>query len=308
MAMQGLTSQTRVIGIGSPSPLHMTYRLFGSMRGERSSAPRLCVTTPMPEVVATLNACQPEVITTYPSFVRQLAEEQQAGRLRISPKKFVSTAETLTPDVRELARSTWGAVVLNAYGATEVNVIGAECALGLGAHVPEDLIVLEVVDDRNRPVPPGVVGDKILVTTLYNRTFPLIRYEIADLLSLAEGPCPCGCTHRRIESVRGRREDLLRLAARDGGYVNVHAIHLHAVLVHVPSIRQFELTAGADDLRVRVALRRGNGAGDLLREVGVAVERELSRLGAATRVIVEPVEEIARSGTGAKQKLVRAMV
>jgi len=305
MAMQGITPQMRAIGIGSPSPLHMTYRLFASMRAEQPRVPRISLTTPLPEVVAVLNAYQPEVITTYPSFVRRLAEEQQSGRLRILPRTFVSTAETLTPDVREVARNTWGAVVLNAYGATEVNLIGAECPLAAGAHVPEDLIVLEVVDELNRPVPSGTVGSKILVTTLNNRTFPLIRYEIGDLLSVVQEPCACGRPHMRIQSLRGRREDFLRLSARDGGYVSVHAIHLHALLVHVPEIRQFEFAHGPDALRIRIALKSPEASTDLLSGIGVALQRELARLGADTRVVIELANEIARTGTGAKQKLVR---
>jgi phenylacetate-CoA ligase len=85
MATQEITPDQRVIGIGSPSPLHMTRRLFGALRAGRTDVPSLAVTTPFPEVIATLNAFQPDVVITYPSFIRRLAEEQQAGRLRIAP-------------------------------------------------------------------------------------------------------------------------------------------------------------------------------------------------------------------------------
>lgn len=310
MLLQEISPTARVIGIGSPSPIHMSRRLFASIqKGRRNVPPRLSVTTPLPEIVAILNAFQPEVVLTYPSIIRRLAEEQQAGRLRIRPEKFCSTAETLTPDVRELARAHWDALVLNAYGATEVNLIAAECPQICGAHVPEDLIMLEVVDERNRPVPPGVLGYKILVTTLYNRVFPMIRYEFSDLVSVVSGPCLCGRTHMRLESIQGRREDLLRLPARDGGHIDVHAVHLHALLVRVPAIRQFELAPGPENLLVRVSLRQTNGANavdEVLRGASRSIEDELDRLGADMRVTVEHVDEIARSGNGAKQKLVRA--
>jgi phenylacetate-CoA ligase len=309
LATQDVSPSARLVGIGSPAPIHMTNRLFGALRARHGDVPRLSVTTPLPEVVAALNTFQPEVVITYPSFIRRLAEEQQAGRLRISPHKFCSTAETLTQDVRDLARETWNATVMNAYGATEVHLMGVECPWTTGAHVPEDLVVLEVVDEHNRPVPPGALGYKILVTNLFNRAFPMIRYEFSDMLRVAEGPCPCGRQHLRLQSIDGRREDLLTLPARDGGRIDVHAIHLHALLVQVPSIRQFEVTPRADALLVRVALKhgKGNGTDDVLRGTTRAIEGELDRLGAKTRVMVEPVDEIARSGTGAKQKLVRAM-
>jgi phenylacetate-CoA ligase len=306
LATQEISPSQRVMGIGSPSPLHMTRRLFGALRAGKTDVPSLSVTTPFPEVVATLNAFQPDIVITYPSYIRRLAEEQQAGRLRIAPRRFSSTAETLTPDVREIARDTWNATVLNVYGATEVNLMGTECPWTRGAHVPEDLIVLEVVDEHNRPVPPGVLGHKILVTTLYNRAFPLIRYEFSDLLSVAHGTCRCGLPHMRLESIQGRREDVLKLPARDGGHVSVHAVHFHALLVRVPAIRQFELMSRPQDLLIRVALKRTHGADEALQETQRAIESELDRLGASAQVVLEPVDEIARSGTGAKQKLVRA--
>ena len=76
--------------------------------------------------------------------------------------------------------------------------------------------------------------------------------------------------------------------------------------MRVPAIRQFQLLPQAEKLLIRVALKRPHGADGVLEETGRAIEDELDRLGARTRVIMEPVDDIARSGTGAKQKLVRA--
>jgi phenylacetate-coenzyme A ligase PaaK-like adenylate-forming protein len=306
IATQDISPTARVVGIGSPTPLHMSNRLFAALRPAGQPGPMLSVTTPLPEVVATLNALQPEAVLTYPSFIRRLAEEQAAGRLRIAPTKFCSAAETLTPDVREIARDTWGAVVLNLYGATEVCLIGTECPYTSGLHVPEDLIALEVVDEHNRPVASGVVGHKVLVTNLYNRTLPFIRYELSDLVAVASGACPCGRPHLRLASIQGRQEDVLKLPARAGGYVHVHAIHLHALLIRIPTIRQFELASRAGELLVRLALKPSGGMDEALQRAGLALESELHRLGASARITLELVEDIARSGTGAKLKLVRA--
>jgi len=79
----------------------MTNRLFAELRAGRADVPGLAVTTPLREVVEALNAYQPEALITYPSFIRRLAEEQRAGRLRIAPRQFCSAAETLTQDVRD---------------------------------------------------------------------------------------------------------------------------------------------------------------------------------------------------------------
>ena len=307
LRVQGIPPDARVLGIGAPTPLHITKRLFAELRAGRADAPRLAVTTPLRDVVEALNADQPEALITYPSFVRRLAEEQQSGRLRIAPRQFCSVAETLTQDVRDLAREAWGAAVTNAYATTETALIGAECPWTSGLHVFEDLLVLEVVDENDRPVPPGVAGQKLLVTTLFNRTLPFIRYELSDLVTVAEGPCPCGRPHLRLASVQGRREDVLTLPARNGGQVRVHAVQLREPLLRMPEVRQFQFSPRPGGLLVRVVLRDTPSAEEVLRSVRRAIAAELDQAGAAVEELtVEAVAEIGRAGTGAKEKLVSA--
>ncbi|HYG91577.1 MAG TPA: AMP-binding protein [Azospirillum sp.] len=307
MTVQGLSAETRVIGIGAPTALHMTNRLFAELRAGQSDAPRLAVTTPLPEMVEALNAYQPEAVITYPSLIRRLAEEQSAERLQIAPRQFCSVAETLTNDVRELARETWGAAVLNVYASTEANLIGTECPWTSGLHVAEDLLVLEVVDENNRPVPPGVTGHKVLVTNLFNRALPFIRYELSDLVTIAKGPCLCGRSHLRLQSVEGRREDILTLPARNGGRVDVHAFLLGETLLHMPAVQQYQLSPRPDGLLVKVVLRDTAAAGDVLQSARSAIAAELDRLGAVVETLaIEVTDEIGRSGTGAKAKLVSA--
>lgn len=305
LALQGIHPDTRFVGIGSPTPLHVTHRLFPEIRSPGTQAPRLNVTTPLPQVVDALNAYQPEIVMTYPSFIRRLAEEQVAGRLRIKPRQLSSTAETLTANVRELALSTWGASVLNIYGATEVGLIGAECHETRGLHVAQDRIIVEVVDEENRPVPAGVAGHKLLVTTLFNRVLPLIRYEFSDLVTLAEGPCPCGRQGLRLAAIQGRREDMLTMPARNGGRVGVHVFHLEGPLLRIPAVRQFQITPQPTGLLVRVVLRQAERVNDVVQFVARTLESELERVGAVVKgLTVEAVSDIARTGTGAKEKLV----
>jgi phenylacetate-CoA ligase len=307
MSVQGIGENARVLGIGSPSPLHMTNRLFAELRAGRTDMPRLAVTTPIREVVEALNAYQPDALITYPSFVRRLAEEQRAGRLRIAPRQFCTAAETLTQDVRDLARETWGAAVLNAYGATEANLIGIECPYAAGLHVLEDLLVLEVVDENYRPVPAGVVGHKVLVTTLFNRTLPFIRYKLSDLVTVADGPCPCGRPHLRLAALQGRREDVVSLPARNGGRVNLHALQLQAPLHRMPEVWQFQVSPRPAGLLVRVVLRETTAPEHILWSARRAIEAELDQAGAAVESLtIEAVDDIGRSGTGAKEKLVVA--
>ena len=71
------------------------------LAGQASAAPRLAVTTPVPEMVAALNAFQPEALTAYPSVAAALAEEQLQGRLRIAPTVVGTSSEVQTADMRQ---------------------------------------------------------------------------------------------------------------------------------------------------------------------------------------------------------------
>ncbi len=304
LALQEVSQRDRVLGIGAPTPLHMTNRLFAELHhGRANTAPRLAVTTPLPVMVEALNAYQPDVLISYPSVLRRLAEEQQAGRLRIAPSKLSSCAETLTQDVRDLAAQAWRAPVLDVYASTETCVIGSECAYTTGLHVAEDLLIVEVVDADNQPVPPGMVGDKVLVTVLFNRALPLIRYELSDLGAVATQRCPCGRAHLRLASVRGRREDLIHLRSRNGGELRVNAFLLGETLLHVPAICQYQMTPRPDGLSVRVVLRDASQAADALQAAHRAMAAELDRIGALIGTLdVRAVDRIERIGSGAKQR------
>jgi phenylacetate-CoA ligase len=86
LASWGLAPGTRLAGIGSPSPLHISNQVYAVLlAGQAGAVPRLTVTTPLPEMVAALNDFRPEALIAYPSVAAALAEEQLQGRLRMPP-------------------------------------------------------------------------------------------------------------------------------------------------------------------------------------------------------------------------------
>jgi phenylacetate-coenzyme A ligase PaaK-like adenylate-forming protein len=301
----GVFPATRIIGIGAPSPIHMTNRFYAQLRVGRAGAPHLSVTTPLDEVVSALNAYQPEVLSSYPSFLRRLVEEQHAGRLHIAPRLIRSVAETLTPDVRELARATWNVPLINVYAATEIGVLGQECEQVAGVHLAEDLFVMEVVDQTNRPVPAGVQGAKVLVTPLTNYVLPVIRYELSDLVTIADGSCRCGSPLARIADIQGRREETLQIPTAGGRCIDVHAGRLRSPLLHIAGIRQYQFAQLRDGVRIRIVPAAGCNSAEISATTEHAVRTALAALGAGTAHIeVEIVNQIERAGSGAKEKLV----
>jgi phenylacetate-coenzyme A ligase PaaK-like adenylate-forming protein len=290
----------RLIGVGSPSPLFMSRRVFaGLQRSTSESPPDLSVTTPIAELVAGLNDYQPEAMLGYPSVNAMLAEEQLAGRLKISPRVVACGSEVLTEDHAKRIEAAWGIRPGNAYVATEVCPIASSCSQGVGLHVCDDLAIVEVVDQEGRPVPDGSPGHRILVTNLVNRVQPLIRYEITDSVTMAAGPNPTGMPWRRIERIDGRTAEILSMPGREGGTVELHPHRLRAPFARLEEIVQYQFEWGGDRLAVALVLRTGAGS-DVVERVAAALTAVLEDAGVgAVRVEPRIVDSIAREPGGA---------
>lgn len=301
----GIDERTRSMSVYASSPVHISYRIAAEMRAIRAAAPRLNVLMSIEEIVEGLNTYQPEVVSTYPSFVRVLANEQLAGRLHIKPRLIRTSAETLTDDVREIATAAWTAKVVNSYTCTEAGAMGHECECASGIHLAEDAFVFEVVDENNRAVPNGTPGSKLLLTTLTNLVMPLVRYEISDIVTLATDPCPCGLPFWRIAKIDGRREEMLVFQKRGGGTVSVHGHRLRSPLARIAGIRQYQFAQLVNGLEITISLSTGIDADDVKDELERSIRATLSKVDAEPeQIMVQVVDEIARSGAGAKERLV----
>jgi len=106
------------------------------------------------EIVARLNTLQAQLVFGYPSMLARLAREQLAGRLRITPAAFTSTSETLVPEYRAAIAGAFGVPVVNTFAATE-GLIGSSEPDGTVLKLASDGCIVELVDERNRPVPPA---------------------------------------------------------------------------------------------------------------------------------------------------------
>jgi len=166
-------------------------------------------------------------------------------------------------------------------------------------HLFDDMCIVENVDDDGRAVPPGETGSRLLITNLFNRVQPLIRFEVTDLIRVDPEPCSCGRPLMRVGSLEGRAEDILRL-----GGVAVHPLHF-ALVTADPDVREFQVVQEGEGLRLRLALHDGsNGAEERL---GEGVRARLSELGVERPdVTVERVDALERSAGGKLQVVVAA--
>ena len=130
-----------------------------------------------------------------------LAEEQLAGRLRLSLRTMSTSSELRTPEAAARIEEAFGVRPFDLYATTE-GLWGGECERHEGPHLFEEDVIVENVDDDGRAVPDGAPGARLLVTNLVNRVQPLIRLEVSDAVTLSATTCGCGRTLRRLERVR----------------------------------------------------------------------------------------------------------
>ena len=157
---------------------------------------------PLAEAVSKLNALQPHILIGPPSLLDFLADERRASRLQIYPERLISVAEVLEAQDQAELEATFNVPVHQIYQSTE-GFLAASCPGGK-LHIQEDIVALQfepVSDNSDNRVTP-------IVTDLWRRTQPIIRYRLSDVLQLDPAPCPCGSPFRVIRAIEGRHDDV----------------------------------------------------------------------------------------------------
>lgn len=294
-ALPGLTHRIKMAVVSTTTPWHQSAQVGATVQSWWTPTLRLDAASPTEVIVERLNAWQPETLVAYASTADLLAKEQIAGRLHITPRAVFTASEVLTRQMRQRMAQAWSRQPLNVYGATESATIAAECDQHRGLHLFEDLVITEVVDEHDRPAPPGAPGEKVLITVLFSRTQPLIRYEMSDQVQIATSPCPCGRPYACLETIQGRVEDILHFPAVTGGWVAVHPNVFHNVLDLIP-VTGWQIVQRADSLTVLVS-----GVGNRFSETWLidALRNGLAEQGAiAPSVKIERVAALPRGPVG----------
>jgi putative adenylate-forming enzyme len=295
-----LLQRPRIGVVSSRVPWHQSARVGATVETRIAPVVRLDATDPLDRIVAELNAFEPQVLVAYASMLRVLATEQAAGRLHITPSAVMSASEVLTTEMKQNVADAFGTRPFDVYAATETAGIASECTKHSGMHLYEDLVITEVVDGDNRQVPIGTFGDKVLVTVLFSRTQPLIRYEMSDCVRLTERVCGCGRSFRMIDAVEGRTEEVLELPGADGGTIRVHPNVFHAVLEPI-AVRGWQIVQEKDRLRVRLVAVDDAGAARAQAALRAAlIEQDVYD----PSLVIERIDGIPRSAIG-KAPLIR---
>ena len=161
-------------------------------------------------MLAEWNDLRPDGVEADPAYLAALCRHAVRANVQMHSPGFVTlTYELTTRGHKRAIRAALGAAPLYAlYGATETGVLFMECGDGRLHHNTRHSHI-ELVD-------VGHGRGRVLVTTLGRTWMPLLRYDLGDLVKVAEGPCSCGRDDGGylLERVEGRTNDALLLDAR----------------------------------------------------------------------------------------------
>lgn len=244
------------------------------------------------EFVREIRAMRPKMLFGYPSSISHIArhaEERGIAMDDLGIKVAFVTSERLYDHQREQIENIFGCRVANGYGGRDAGFIAHQCPEG-GMHITAEDIIVEIVDDDGRVLPPGEAGE-IVTTHLATGDFPFVRYRTGDVGVLDDKLCGCGRGLPLLKEIQGRTTDFV--VARDGTVM--HGLALVYVVRDVPGVKQFKIVQESLD-HTRVLLATDGTFAEAAVERIVAGLKQ--RLGADVKVDIERVSEVPKEASG----------
>ena len=224
-----------------------------------------------------------------PSFLRIILERaDELGVPLASLTKALVSAEPFPPSLRDalLARGIHGYQV---YASADLGSIAYETPAREGLVVDEGVLVELVRPGTGDPVAPGEVGE-VVVTTLTNTDYPLIRFGTGDLSAVMPGESPCGRTNQRIKGWLGRADQTTKVKG-----MFVHPAQVAAIVGRHPEVRRARLVVdnpeGSDRMMLHVEV---SGMDAQLSAAIVESIREVTKL--RGEVMFRAVDELPNDG------------
>jgi len=236
------------------------------------------------------------ITPSYSLHLVEVIEQNGVNPYDLGIKKAYLGAEPYSEETRTKIENQWGLDAYNSYGLSEMNGPGVafECENKDGMHVWEDFYIPEIINpDTGETLPDGEEGELVL-THINREAMPIIRYRTRDLTRIMPEPCGCGRTHRRIERIKGRTDDMLIV-----GGVNVFPSQIESVLMKFPEVgNNYQIVLdrqnNLDRINIKVELYSKMFHGELkeLKSLNQRLVEELRAL-----IVVNPRIELLEPGS-----------
>lgn len=233
---------------------------------------------------------KPDYLLTHPTVARALAEHFIEHKIPLLSLREVRTlSESLPHDLRALCQQAWGVPVVDMYSSREAGYMALQCPEHQHYHIQSENLLVEILDVNGMPCAAGQTG-RVVLTSLHNFAYPLIRYEIGDYAEVGK-PCPCGRGLPVIKRIMGRVRNMMQLP---GGEQRWPILNYNAYREIVP-LRQLQLIQhSADNIEVRLVIERVVTPGEELR----LAEAIRTSLGYPFTLNFNYCQEIRRSKSG----------
>lgn len=241
---------------------------------------------------AFLARTSPDYLLSYPTNLVSVGRVLRESGVRLENLKVVQTvSEVLSDERRREIEELFEAPVFDTYSCVETGYIASDCPEGHGYHVHPESVLVEVLDENDRPCSPGEVG-RVVLTNLANYGFPLLRYDVGDYaVAGAVGRCACGRGLPVLEGIVGRQRG--QLLTSDGRLR--FSSPLSVAFRDAGLVRQFQVVQH-ERRRLEVTIVPKDGFGTQQEAVISAAVREY--LGDDVQVDFRLVEHIPRTPGG----------
>jgi len=170
---------------------------------------------------------------SYAMYMSEVAREMGITNDDINLRIGLFGSEGCTNELRDLIEKGFGLFSTDNYGMSELMGPGVsgECVKRDGLHFAEDHFLPEIIDPATGEQMPAGENGELVITTLTKEGIPLLRYRTKDITRLNYEPCACGRTHARMDKVKGRSDDMLKIRG-----VNVFPSQIESVMANIGGI------------------------------------------------------------------------
>jgi len=166
----------------------------------------------------TIFRIKPTVLIAVPSFILHLiefAEEKGIDFKACSVRKIICIGDPIRNQdfslngLSQKIIESWPVALYSTYASTEMGTAFTECEHGQGGHTIPELILVECLDENNKPAPDGMPGE-LVVTPLGIEGMPLLRFKTGDIAVVHKDICQCGRSSWRVGPILGRKNHMIK--------------------------------------------------------------------------------------------------
>lgn len=255
----------------------------------------------------TIQRLQPTILVAVPSFLVRLIEYAKSKDIdlnSLSVKRAICIGESIRRSdfafniIGQRIVESWNIQLYGTYASTEMQTAFTECGHGVGGHHRPDLIIVELLDEQQNPVPPNMPGE-VTVTTLGVEGMPLLRYRTGDMAVAYYEPCPCGRNTLRLGPILGRKQQLIKFKG-----TTLYPPGIFEIMNEIDCVRDYVVEAftsdlGTDEIRIYVTVE-GPYQDDALKTLTAAFQSRL-RVVPQINVVADESLEKMQHAPGARK-------